>query len=254
MRHLTWPSPGPELIWTKLVPPAPRPGLIARTGLQSLLEAGLEAKLCLLDAPAGSGRTTLLTQWCATAGAARVAWVSLDDGDNDPTRLWISIGEALRRDEPAVGVAALQAPPPHQRGPPAGRCYSSRPPATATATFRELRPCSSVPASWLSSWPIPGCFPNCSGRAGGCWIWGPAAGPKWPRPHRAGAGGPAAAAHPAVDPRDRRELYVSVNTVRSQVQAIDRKLEVTSRAEAVLQACRLGLLPASNPRDGGHFT
>jgi LuxR family maltose regulon positive regulatory protein len=97
------------LVSTKLVPPAPRAGLIGRPALQSLLQAGLEAKLCLLDAPAGSGKTTLLTQWCATAGAGRVAWVSLDESDNDPTRLWIAVGEALRSAEPGVGTAALRA-------------------------------------------------------------------------------------------------------------------------------------------------
>jgi LuxR family maltose regulon positive regulatory protein len=69
----------------------------------------LEAKLCLLDAPAGSGKTTLLAQWSATAGGGRVAWVSLDEGDNDPTRMWLCVGEALRTIEPGVGTAALQA-------------------------------------------------------------------------------------------------------------------------------------------------
>jgi LuxR family transcriptional regulator, maltose regulon positive regulatory protein len=101
--------PGPELLSTKLVPPAPRPGLIARAGLLSLLQAALDAKLCLLDAPAGSGKTTLLAQWCATAGAGRVAWVSLDETDNHPTSLWISMIQALRRVEPGVGTAALRA-------------------------------------------------------------------------------------------------------------------------------------------------
>jgi LuxR family maltose regulon positive regulatory protein len=115
-RHLTRPrspdpsgSPGPELVWTKLVPPTPRAGLIARDRLQALLQAGLDAKLCLLDAPAGSGKTSLLAQWCATAGADRVAWVSLDESDNDPTRLWTYVVEALRRAEPGVGAAALRA-------------------------------------------------------------------------------------------------------------------------------------------------
>jgi DNA-binding NarL/FixJ family response regulator len=46
-----------------------------------------------------------------------------------------------------------------------------------------------------------------------------------------------------------RELYVSVNTVRSQVQAIYRKLEVTSRAEAVVHARQLRLLSGSTPTD-----
>jgi LuxR family maltose regulon positive regulatory protein len=102
-------SPSPELVWSKLVPPAPRAGLITRAVPQSRLQTALEAKLCLLGAPPGSGKTTLLAQWCATAGGGRVAWVSLDEGDNDPTRLWISVGEALRSVEPGVGMAALQA-------------------------------------------------------------------------------------------------------------------------------------------------
>jgi amino acid transporter len=62
-------TPGPELLWTKLATSAPRPGLLPRTDLQAQLQTGLEARLCLLDAPAGSGKTTLLAQWSATAGA-----------------------------------------------------------------------------------------------------------------------------------------------------------------------------------------
>ena len=102
-------SRSPALVWSKLVPPAPRAGLITRAGLQSLLQARLEAKLCLLDAPAGFGKTTLLAQWQAGSGGGRVAWVSLDEGDNDPTRFWIYVVEALRTVEPGVGTAALQA-------------------------------------------------------------------------------------------------------------------------------------------------
>jgi LuxR family transcriptional regulator, maltose regulon positive regulatory protein len=102
-------SPGPELLWTKLATPAPRPGLLPRTDLQAQLQTGLEARLCLLDAPAGSGKTTLLAQWSATAGAGRVAWVSLDEGDNDPTRFWVYVVEALRTVEPGVGASALDA-------------------------------------------------------------------------------------------------------------------------------------------------
>jgi LuxR family transcriptional regulator, maltose regulon positive regulatory protein len=101
--------PHPELVSTKLVPPHPRPGLITRAGLLSMLQAGLDTKLCLLDAPAGSGKTTLLAQWCAAAGTGRVAWVSLDESDNDPTRLWLSMVQALRRIEPGVGTVALRA-------------------------------------------------------------------------------------------------------------------------------------------------
>jgi LuxR family transcriptional regulator, maltose regulon positive regulatory protein len=99
----------PALVWSKLVAPAPRAGLITRAGLQSLLQARLVAKLCLLDAPAGFGKTTLLAQWQAAAGGGRVAWVSLDEGDNDPTRFWVYVVEALRTVEPGLGTAALQA-------------------------------------------------------------------------------------------------------------------------------------------------
>src|SRR5215207_4957483 len=72
-------------------------------------QAGVAAKLCLLDAPAGYGKTTLLAQWCATAEAGTVAWVSLDEGHNDPTHFWISVAEALRTVQHRVGAAALQA-------------------------------------------------------------------------------------------------------------------------------------------------
>jgi LuxR family transcriptional regulator, maltose regulon positive regulatory protein len=103
------------LVATKLTPPAPRAGLIPRAGLVTLLEAGLEAKLCLVDAPAGFGKTTLLTQWRADADAGgRVAWVSLDEGDNDPTRFWEYVVEAFQTVEPSVGATALTAL--HRRG------------------------------------------------------------------------------------------------------------------------------------------
>jgi LuxR family maltose regulon positive regulatory protein len=100
---------GPGLVWSKLVPPAPQAGLITRAGLQSLLQVGLQAKLCLVDAPAGAGKTTLLAQWQAASGGGRVAWVSLDEGDNDPTRFWIYVVEALRTVEPGVATGALAA-------------------------------------------------------------------------------------------------------------------------------------------------
>jgi hypothetical protein len=110
----TMTRPGSVLVGTKLSPPAPRAGLIPRASLVSLLEAGLEAKLCLVDAPAGFGKTTLLTQWCAAADGGRVAWVSLDEGDNDATRFWEYVVEAFRTVEPGVGATALTAL--HRRG------------------------------------------------------------------------------------------------------------------------------------------
>jgi LuxR family maltose regulon positive regulatory protein len=101
--------PGSGLVASKLMAPAPRAGLLSRAGLQSLLQVGLEGKLCLVDAPAGSGKTTLLAQWRAAAGGDRVAWVSLDEGDNDPARFWRYLVEAVRLVEPGVGAGARAA-------------------------------------------------------------------------------------------------------------------------------------------------
>ena len=102
-------SPSPGLVWTKLMAPAPRAGLLPRAGLQSLLQASLQAKLCLVAAPAGFGKTTLLAQWRQVAGGGRVAWVSLEESDNDPTRFWSYLVAALRTVEPQVGTVALEA-------------------------------------------------------------------------------------------------------------------------------------------------
>jgi LuxR family maltose regulon positive regulatory protein len=101
--------PGSGLVASKLMAPAPRAGLLSRAGLQSLLQVGLEGKLCLVDAPAGSGKTTLLAQWRAAAGGDRVAWVSLDEGDNDPARFWRYLVEAVRLVEPGLGAGARAA-------------------------------------------------------------------------------------------------------------------------------------------------
>jgi anti-anti-sigma factor len=102
-------APSLDLVWSRLVPPARRAGLLPRARLQSLLHTGAQAKLCLLAAPPGSGKTTLLGQWRAAAGGGRVAWVSLATGDNDPIRFWTAVVGALRTVEPSLGTATLAA-------------------------------------------------------------------------------------------------------------------------------------------------
>jgi LuxR family maltose regulon positive regulatory protein len=98
----------PVLLRTKLRPPPVRAGLIPRARLDGLLDAGARGRLCLIDAPAGSGKTTLLAQWClADQAGRRVAWVSLDESDDDPVRFWVYIIEALRVVEPGFGEAPL---------------------------------------------------------------------------------------------------------------------------------------------------
>jgi LuxR family maltose regulon positive regulatory protein len=100
--------PDPVLLRTKLRPPPTHAGLVSRPRLDALLEAGARARLCLIDASAGSGKTTLLVQWfLAHHGSRRVAWVSLDDGDNDLVRFWVYLIEACRAVEPGLGEAVL---------------------------------------------------------------------------------------------------------------------------------------------------
>jgi LuxR family maltose regulon positive regulatory protein len=102
------PPAGPVLLESKLRPPPVRPGLTPRVRLDALLEAGTRARLCLIDAPAGSGKTTLLARWClADEASRRVAWVSLDESDDDPVRFWVYIIEAFRVVAPGFGEAPL---------------------------------------------------------------------------------------------------------------------------------------------------
>lgn len=101
-----------ELLRTKLTLPRLRQSLVPRTPLLSRLDEGLERKLTLLSAPAGFGKTTLVSEWIATRSELReppsVAWVALDAGDNDPVRFWRYIITACQRFEAAVGKAALE--------------------------------------------------------------------------------------------------------------------------------------------------
>src|SRR5919202_3621694 len=97
------------LLETKLYVPRRRGGLVPRPRLSERLHGGAEAKLLLVSAPAGFGKTTLLAEWLAAAPAAErsAAWLSLDQGDNDPATFWTYLIAALQTVEPGVGVSAL---------------------------------------------------------------------------------------------------------------------------------------------------
>src|SRR5215213_11288763 len=77
-----------SLVTTKLRPSQARPQLVARPRLIATLEREAGRKLTLISAPAGFGKTTLLVEWLRERadGEGYVAWVSLDEGDNDPVR------------------------------------------------------------------------------------------------------------------------------------------------------------------------
>jgi hypothetical protein len=102
------PAAGP-LLATKLYIPALRPQLVPRPRLLERVQVGLNGKLTLVAAPAGFGKTTLVSAWRAspTGSAMPLAWVSLGAEDNDTTRFWSYVIAALETVYPAVGASAL---------------------------------------------------------------------------------------------------------------------------------------------------
>jgi LuxR family maltose regulon positive regulatory protein len=94
------------LLESKLYVPRSRRGLVARPRLIELLNQAAEAKLTLVSAPAGFGKTTLLAEWLA-AERRSAAWLSLDPDDNVPSSFWTYLITALRTVTSGVGVDAL---------------------------------------------------------------------------------------------------------------------------------------------------
>jgi LuxR family maltose regulon positive regulatory protein len=118
--------PAPVLA-TKLYLPPPRPDAVSRPRLIARLNEGLQAgrKLALISAPAGFGKTTLVSEWIATLTAAplsrggglgvRVAWLSLEEGDSDLARFLVYFVAAIQTSAPQFGEvvwAALQSSQP----------------------------------------------------------------------------------------------------------------------------------------------
>ncbi len=116
------------LLQTKFFRPQP-PTLVSRPRLQAQLNAGLVGKLTLVSAPAGFGKTTLITDWLSgltgddsqsvkrqsESQDVKSAWLSLDEKDNDPDRFLIYLVAALQTAVPNLGQAVIanrQAPQP----------------------------------------------------------------------------------------------------------------------------------------------
>jgi LuxR family maltose regulon positive regulatory protein len=97
------------LIETKLHVPRRRRGVVARPRLVERLSRAEESSLTLVSAPAGFGKTTLLTEWLASLSAQQrpVAWLSLDERDNDPALSWTYLVAAVRTVVPEVGAGTL---------------------------------------------------------------------------------------------------------------------------------------------------
>ena len=124
------------LLATKLYIPPPRLNIVLRPRQIARLNEGLHGKLTLIAAPAGFGKTTLVSEWLAartedrglrtetvtsslspqsSALSTRVAWLSLDEGDSDPTRFLAYLVAALQMIAPTIGagvVGVLQSPQP----------------------------------------------------------------------------------------------------------------------------------------------
>jgi LuxR family transcriptional regulator, maltose regulon positive regulatory protein len=97
----------------KVQPPEIRPEWLNRPALLGRL-SGTTARLILLSAPAGAGKTVLVSQWCATPDSRRFAWAALDASDNNPTRLWWKVVSAVRRACPEFDVDPPQVLMPRQ--------------------------------------------------------------------------------------------------------------------------------------------
>jgi LuxR family maltose regulon positive regulatory protein len=99
------------VLGTKVHVPLPRRRLVQRARLLDRLEAreGLTPRLVLVSAPAGFGKTTLLTQWLSQTRTSqrRVAWLALDRGDADPALFLTHLVAAIQTVEPDVGDDAL---------------------------------------------------------------------------------------------------------------------------------------------------
>src|SRR6516162_8136439 len=105
------------ILTTKLYIPPTQTNVIQRSHLIERLNEGLRHKLTLVSAPAGFGKTTLVSTW-VTNCARPVAWLSLDEGDNDPTRFLAYLIAALQTIAANFGKGVLgmlqssQPPPP----------------------------------------------------------------------------------------------------------------------------------------------
>jgi LuxR family maltose regulon positive regulatory protein len=93
--------------------PSSRPNIVLRQRLYEQLDEGMRGKITLVSAPPGFGKTTLISEWASGCGHP-VAWLSLDDGDNDPAGFLTCLIAALSTVAANIGeevLGALQAYP-----------------------------------------------------------------------------------------------------------------------------------------------
>ena len=131
------------ILATKLYIPPPRPQVVLRARLIERLNEGLSAgrKLSLISASAGFGKTTLVSEWVADCErldpSVRVAWLSLDEGDNDPTRFLTYLVAALQTIAEKTGARALR------------MLQSPQPPSTESILTALLNEITTVPDNFV---------------------------------------------------------------------------------------------------------
>ena len=139
-----------QLLTTKLYIPHTRPELVPRPRLIERLNDGLRCKLTLISAPAGFGKTTLVSEWVAGCERpepkVRVAWLSLDEGDNDPTRFLTYLVAALQTIEANIGKGML------------GLLQSPQPPPTEAILTALLNEITTIPDNFVLVLDTAECF------------------------------------------------------------------------------------------------
>jgi len=121
---------------TKLHVPPPLPKAVLRLRLIERLNEGLHRKLILICAPAGFGKTTVVSEWVAGCGRP-VAWLSLDEGDNDPARFLTYLVAALQTIAAPVGAGTL------------ATLHSPQPPAVASILTTLLNEITAIPHDFI---------------------------------------------------------------------------------------------------------
>src|SRR5438067_2204257 len=127
------------ILSTKLYLPPLRPHVVLRPRLLERLNEGLHRNLTLIAAPAGFGKTTLVSEWVEgiERPRAHTAWLSLDEGDNDPARFLTYLVAALRTIAPNIGVGVL------------GALQSPQPPPTDSILTALLNEITAIPDNFV---------------------------------------------------------------------------------------------------------
>src|SRR5947208_10602193 len=127
------------ILATKLYIPRLRPNVVLRPRLLERLNEDLHRKLTLIAAPAGFGKTTLVSAWVEgiERPRARTAWLSLDEGDNDPARFLAYLVAALQTIAANIGEGVL------------GVLQSPQPPPTASILTALLNEITTIPDNFI---------------------------------------------------------------------------------------------------------